>query len=84
MARPNPSPLCLAYGTASVSQGNGRDTRYLARRRRGHTDGDDVRQPPTPTTAAMIGRPIRIRAAPSTSNEMPDLIIVVIGTTPEP
>ena len=51
-------------------------------------DRDAVRrtghQPPIPSNDTMTGRATRMSTAPSTSNEMPDLIILVIGTTPEP
>ncbi len=41
-------------------------------------------QPPMPSRDTITGRQSRISTAPRTSNEMPDLIILVIGTAPEP
>jgi hypothetical protein len=39
---------------------------------------------PSPTTAITSGRLITMRIAPSTSQESPERIVFVIGTTPEP
>ena len=47
-------------------------------------DRDPLRHEPMPTTATMSGRKIMMRIAPITSKEIPDRIIFVIGTTPEP